>query len=614
MKAWILCFLFLLGGCQLHPSAYTLEQWLNDWQQVLEWQNDQPMHRWEEQFGRAALSQPLTVQTASVVIADVLQEDPEQLVDLGYFQPSAKPEDVVCQAQAQSMIQMVIQDLSERTFMTTKTQLDLSQPILDEVDSLADLASQPPGIYLSEGIYYQVSETGSVDPIPLEKVMNHLQVQTTFQPDLTSAVIFPEGTSFQPDTQTDALTEDYHVQSLRSQYFRFQIGEFKVSGRLWSNGMDVRVRKNDFHHMTLDNQLTLSQLKITADIDLNPLKDPHFLLRADYHLTDSLSLTREKYLNVVTRPMDVEVLQTLCQRLNQMVDRTPVLQQGLELLRFVIPVPGSLDALNVEMVLSLQFLLNGEVTLHFESASSQGFQSLHGSTHKIQQSSWQVQPYLDGSAEFGCQLGLNLHLGGYLLADASMITGVGAEGKASVYLVNTEEKDITELQSQASLSQIDELVSLYQPLHTCYIDTCGDIQVYWFIRLGVGNKPQSLLYKTGLQASFTPVKNAISLLHVENHHVVSQCTRTYAFLDDGDISSSLQISDYQLFLPIGSSQQLTVTGTTGTVIWKSSDTHVVTVQDGFVIAHALGTAIVTVQDESGCENQCVIIVGEEGSL
>lgn len=615
-KKWWYCLGMLLILCGCQQPVYTLENWLNDAIEILSI-DENIMDHWEKSFESEQLTAPLRCQQAAGVLFELLHESGENpldaMTDLGYFSENQiKENQEISEKDGKSLLEKAKNDLVDRTFLENETELTLKQ-LIKPIDSEALLGQVEPGYYETDEGYYYVDEDGTISEVPLEDIIQELEIQTTFQPDLSEGVIFPEGTSFEASPSQMVKQSDLRVEPLRSQYFTFRVKGFKISGNIWKNGMDISVKKSDFYQMTLENQLSISQFSITADVSLNPFKDPHFLLRADYVLDDTLSVERSHKTKVHKQLLKAETLTELKTRLAGLLKGNNGAAEELELLRFSFPVPGSLTALSVDVVLSLDFKLNGEIGLSFKNAAQHGFQTIHGSLMKIQENSWEIEPYLDGNAEFACVLGLDLKLKKFLLADIFASCGIGAEGQSRVHYVNVNEKYVDEDKISVPAVVIEEELSDYQMSKEAFVDVCADIDVYWFVRLGVGADRRSLLNKIGFDYSFTPIKNDFSLLHIENRKIIEECTRNYQFEDPlPKIENHFQISDYQKILSPGESIELTIENAEEKEIeWSSSNVRIATVENGYVQAHREGMATIFAEDQSGHQSSCVIIVISE---
>ena len=609
----------ILTGCR--GPSYAVGEWLEDACLQMGYADQSVITHWQTLLLSADLSEQLTSRHAAVILYDILDEqgnDPYTvMVNLGYFNQQAMDDNVpVYFEEAQSLLEKAKSDLATRTVWQPKTEIVFKEALTGQAADFHELTDADPGIYDVDGLYYRVSEDGDVKEISLDEVLSSLEIEATFQPDLEESIIFPDDVNF-TSAPVEGETSDGHfdIASLKSQYFRFNIGDYRISGRVYSSGLDISCKRYDFYDMTLENQLEISQLKITSDISINPFDDPHILFRADYRVRDTLSLSKNERMNLVKKDLTPEILSSLQTRLASVLSKNPSVQEAIDLLRFSFPVPGTLKSLHADMVLRLCFSLNGEASLIFDADQHYGIQTAHGDTKPIQKNSWSVEPYLDGSAEFACNLGIDLMFGKYLIADLSAESGVGAEGKASVYFVNKKEKQVTMQESASSLSDLEKEIETFQPSREASVDLCADVNVYWFIRLNIGSNRKSLLAKFGVNQSFTPVRENVSLLHIEDHHVVASCTRSYVFSDEKNIENQFQLSKYQVILRPGETEQLTIEATTeDTYTWQSSKPECVLVQEGKVEALAPGVSLITVKNAKGQENACVVIVLKEDTV
>lgn len=612
---YILC-IGLLFGCQ--SPAYTLEEWLSDACDQMAYSDNSVITHWHHLLSDTDLKQPLRAREAAIILFDILDESGEDpfkaMVGLGYFSKSdLELNSLIDFEEAKSLLEMAKKDLLNRTFIEPVTDLELNQPVIASFEKIEELTNQSAGLYEVADGYYEVLENGNIQERQIDEVLSSLEIETTFTPDLSETAVFPQGTIFEADLNLESYRQK-EVDLLKSKYFHFKIGDYKISGRIYDRGLDISCKRLNFHDMTLENQLSLSQLKLTADVSINPLNDPHVLLRADYHLSDTLSLSKNEVIPITKKELNPTLLKELQTRLSKLSNQTSLAQEDLELLRFSIPVPGTLKSLHVDMVLKLHFLLNGEASLTLESSQSHGVQSANGTLKKIQENQWTVEPYLDGSAEMACNLGFDLMIGKYLVTDLSCESGIGAQGTAFVYFVNRKEKSVEKETLNTSLEQVNQVLNLYSPTNQASIDTCLDVNVYWFIRLNIASSSKCLLKRLGVSHSFTPVKENISLLHIENHQVVKQCTRVYDLNEIAQFDNVFQISEYKVTMLVGQKKMLTIENNTNDHYqWQSSDPDIVMVDNGKLEALSAGTALITVRDSKGNENVCVVTVFQEES-
>lgn len=606
----VVCTL-MLTGC--HDNTYTLNQFFQDAVTILNYSDDTVITSWQKLLETRDFNDEVYAQDVAVVLCDALNEESEAMVALGYFTQeeltSIKP---LTQEKAQSLLEKAKEDLSTKTFMEDKTEIELKQ----DMQWTDNLENEPAGFYETEEGYYEVKEDGTIEEMAIEDVLEILEIETTFQPDLSEGVIFPKGTVFQADSSLLLHDDTPTVQPLKSNYFSFNLKDYKVSGRIYSSGLDISVKKKDFYQsLDLENELSLSQFKVTADVSFNPFKDPHIYLRADYKLNDILSLSGKEEKPLVKKAMSEQTLKDLQNRLASLVKIEDISSNDLELLRFSFPVPGTIDSLKVDVVLKLSFLLNGEVSITFETSANHGFHASKQGMMRIQENKWSIEPYAEGKTELSCQLGLDLKLKKFLLADVYTSSGISAEGKTSVYFVNKKEKLVDKQEYEASIQDIEDALSLYAMHDEAYIDVCGDVDVYWFVRLSIGSQDKSLLRKVGFSHSYTPIKNKLSLLHIENHRVVDECTRIYNFKDEKDLQNGLHLNSYQMILKPKQEVILKVeTQDFKTLEWTSSNEKVAIVKDGKIFAKKPGVATITVTDDKKRSSACVIIVTEEDNV
>lgn len=603
---FLLGAIFLLTGC--HQKNYTLENWLSDAVEVLHY-DDSILGHWKELVKQEQLNQSLQSNEAAVILFDILGEEgtsEEVMVDLGYFTADEiKNHQVLSQKEGMDLLMKAKQELKTRTFFETKEDIQFKVEVIPTDEPLENLSA---GYYETVNGFFEVNQDGEVREVPIEEIIEVLEIETTFQPNLSEGIIFPEGTSFQAVSSGISLTQEPTVMHLKSNFFSFTYQGYKISGSVYDQGLGLSVRKDDFHNMTFENNLSLSQLQMTADVSLNPFNHPHCFFRVDYHLEDDLAVSKKTNLMTHKELMTKGNLSEIKSLLNQLLQGQEMAGEPLELLSFSFPIPGTLHFLKVEAVLSLNFLLNGEVGIHFETEAQNGFQAQNGGLLKIQENSWQVEPYFDGTAELACVIGCDLKMGKYLLADLFVSSGVGAHGKTTVYYVNTKEKTVDESQLEVPLTRVEEILLPYTMSQESYVDLCADIDTYWFVRLGVGEKT-SLLRKLGITYSYTPFKQNLNLLHIENHHIVKECTRHYQFDEISKIQNEFQLSHYQVFLEPGETFQLKLENEEIQPIeWSSSDVKIASVEDGIVHAHDAGQATIIVRDDRGRQSSCLIIV------
>lgn len=615
VKLLIFGLAICLIGCKAH--VYTLNDWFKDAIEILGYTDNTAIEVWKKLLNATDVNAELYAKDAALMLYHVLNEEGENveetMIALGYFtEEQLLSSSTIDQDQAKDLLEKAKRDLSTKTFLEDKVDITFKE----EMTFSNDLENEPAGLYETEDGYYRIEETGKISEVPIEEVVEDLDIETTFRPDLSQGIIFPEGTVFQAAPSSMNYQEQLGIQKLKSKYFSFNIQDYKVSGRVHSSGLDLSLRKKDFFHgMDLENELTVSQLKITADVSLNPFKDPHFLLRADYVLNNTLSLSQKEEQDIAKKILTTESLENLKTRLKSLVKLEDVSTGDLELVRFSFPVPGTLNILKVEMVLKMTLLLNGEIGLVFETSANQGFQASKEGMLTIQENKWEVEPYMDGKTELSCQLGLDLKLKKYLLADIYLASGIGAQGKASVYFVDKKKKVVDQQVLDSSLTALEDSLSIYEMNSDVYIDTCADVDLYWFIRINIGASNGSLLRKVGFSQSYTPIKKQLRLLHIEHHKVVDECTRAYQFNDEKELQNGLQLSSYQLILEPHEQVWLFVEGAKDkTLKWQSSDEKVATVSDGLIEAHENGVATIVVQDEDGRQSSCVIIVNAEDNV
>lgn len=587
MKFWLILSIFILCGCQ--TEVYTVEDYLEDTKALFMLEDEINMD--------AKLEDSLTLETVVMMLKELTHEDLDYLVAIGCLENKELDlEKKVSQSEAMAMNQCVYEELYQREFYETYFEME----DISFVDEDVDLTELEEGIYAKEDSFYQVTEQGEVKEYDLEM----LELETTFVPDLSEGIILPENsevsvsdTSFQTNTGIDQLA---------SHYFKFKLKDYTVSGRVQTDGLQIKVSKKLDNGGTLSNELSLDDLKCTVDLSL---KDKEFYFRTDYTLKDTLRFSKSK--TVSNTKLELKSFEEIKQKIASLVP-SHVVEDELHLLTFQFEVPSTANLVKITMDLSLKLLVNGEVELTFSSKQQQGTQTFQSSLNQLNQQQWEVKPYIEGSLECASVLNFGLNLGTVHLADVALQGGIGAEAKSYVHYVDKDKQLIETTSETIDLTTMELLLDQYDLLGSRYVDICGDINVYYFARIAA-NQKTSLLRKLGLYGSLTPIKQQLSLIHIENHQVVDACTKSEILFNPENEIDAFDISNYQLYLTVGKTVDLTTTK--DDCVFSSSNPDIIEVdQTGKVTALKVGYATIIVKDKQGIERHCLVFVQEETSV
>lgn len=488
-------------------------------------------------------------------------------------------------------------DIMTSSFPIHQTHIEYVDDYNGEVFSL----DQPPGIYLYDGQFYQVDDQ-MVTPLNLEDVVADLEIQNTMVVDFEKSVQFPDNTVFSDEP---LMMHDDGVMRLGTpRYFNFMVGDYRLSGGIHQGGFTINVKNRDFRKMTLDNTLSLSNFKITTDISL---KASRFLVRLDYDLKDQFSLKKERSTDITKQVMNSNHLAFLKNKVQHLQPLLPK-EANLDLLTFDIPIPGNIPGLSCKMKVGIDFSLSGEANVTFSASSSQG--SLNQTTLAKQR--YAIEPYLEGKCEIGTKLQADLCYYDYLLTDLSVKSGFGSALKTQLHFVDTKTKQVDEFDSGVCLSDLESYLGDYAMNKDAFVETCIDGDVYGFMKIGFGNGKKSLPYRLGLNHTFTPLKETLSLLHIEDHKNVGRCTRVYHFNEDVVESMTHQLSDYRVTINCGETYQITalVNGR-----FYSEDENICHVdQQGCIYAVQPGTTTIIFEDEAGYQSYCTVVIYQDASV
>lgn len=603
----VFCLALCLMGCQ-HHQTYSIGEWLESLVEQLSYQDDSIMTHWQQLLQDKSLEEPLCITDTILVLNDILDgDDKDFLVAMGlYEKEEITTDNFVSKERAMRLNDKLLEILENEVFSQPKTDATFKPGIIqtDDLDQ-----EHTPGIYETPDGYYVIEDDGTIREARFDEIIAELDIETTFSPDLSESIILPEDAMIQEGevVEQSYLPTTNTLLPISRRHFSFRLNDYQVHGQVWSRGVSVQIKKRTDEGYVLTNDLMLSNLAIHSNVNLKQENEPHFYFRADYDIEDRFSVAKEHKQNFTTKKLDVATLTTLTEQLATLVDQHPKIQNTLDLFKFDIPVPGTLNTLKVQMALQLQLLVNGEASVTLACKQHQGYQNTSSFLHEIQQKEWSLTPYIDGSTELLCNLDFDLCLGQFLIADSFAQSGFGAEGTATMHYVDTQKKAVNKTSMQASLSQIAEVLDDYEDSKEAYIDTCLDANVYWLCRLGVGGNQRSLLRKLGIYASFVPIKEQKGLFHIEDHQIVSECTRQYDFEDWQELKDQLQLSSYQVILKPNETFLLTAV-CDEPLTWFSNDSTIASVKDGCITAHQIGSTMVQVKSESGQSNSCVVIV------
>lgn len=606
----VFCLLLCLMGCQ-QQQTYSIGEWLESLVEQLDYQDDSVVTHWQDLLEDKSLQEPLHIEDTALILNDILDGDGlDFLIAMNlYDQEELTTNSLVSKERACHLNQKLVEILTSEVFSQPKTDVSLN-PDITKTDDLSEETN--PGIYETAEGYYVIEDDGTIREASFDEVINAVDIETTFSPDLSESIILPDDSMIRESevVEQSFLPTTNALLPISRRHFSFRLKGYQIYGQVWSRGVSLQIKKRTDEGYVLTNELMLSNLSVNTNINLKQEKDPRFYFRIDYDLEERFSVTKSQNQNLTKKVMDVATLTTLSQQLASLVDQHPKIKSTLDLLKFDIPVPGTLNTLKVQMALQLQILVNGEASVTLACQQHQGYQNTSSFLHEIQKNEWSLTPYVDGNAELMCNLGFDLRLGQFLIADSYAQCGFGAEGTATMHYVDAKEKTVNTTTLESSLSQISEVLDGYEETKEAYIDTCFDVNVYWLCRLGVGGNQNSLLRKLGIYASFVPIKEQKGIFHIEDHRIVDVCTRNYDFDDWQEIKDQLQLSSYQVILHPNETFLLTAV-CEESLTWLSSNEKIASIQDGLITAHQMGTVMIQVVSESGQRNQCVVIVSND---
>ena len=185
-----------LIGCKAH--VYTLNDWFKDAIEILGYTDNTAIEAWKKLLNTTDVNAELYAKDAALMLYHILNEDGENveetMIALGYFtEKQLLSSSTINQDQAKDLLEKAKRDLSTKTFLEDKVDITFNE----EMTFSNDLESESAGLYETEDGYYRVEETGEITEVPIEEAIEDLDIETTFQPDLSQGIIFPEGTVFQ---------------------------------------------------------------------------------------------------------------------------------------------------------------------------------------------------------------------------------------------------------------------------------------------------------------------------------------------------------------------------------------------------------------------------------
>lgn len=588
MKILLFALMFIFIGCQ--TDTYLLSSYLEDTKSLFLIEGDLET--------KGDINSPLHYKELAEILIDLTHESLDYLYTLECFDESMYlKNEVVSKDQALKINQKVYEDLFQKEYY--ETTFDLGN--ITSVDANEKLNAIKPGIYEQNGDFYEVDENGNVQNYDIKDI----ELESTFSPNLQQSIILPE------DSETTIDDTSFHLASgltpLTSRYFKFAIKDYSVSGRVTEDSLQIKVSKKTESGYKIENELSLNDLKCTIDLSL---EEKEFYFRADYQLKDTLAISKSK--TVKEDHVTLESFEKIKQKISNITNQSPVVDDELHLLSFQFEVPSTAHLINVSLDLSLRLMANGEAKITLSTTQNQGTQTFQDSINHLNQQRWEVKPYIDGSLECASVLGFGFNLGKVHLADFSLQGGIGAGATSKIHFVDVKKKVIETTSQTIDPITIEHLLETYDKLGNRYIDFCADVNVYYFARV-VANQKSSLLRKLGLYGSMTPLKNNISLLHIENHQVVDACTKGEILYDPQIEIDAFDISNYQLYLTVGKRVQLT--SSKNACEYSSTNPAIVTVSsDGIITALKTGYATIIVKDEEGVERHCLVFVQEETAV
>ena len=572
----IVC-LVLFSGCQ--TDVYTLQNYIEDTKELF---------LIETISTSKDVNEPLYYEDMISILKDISHSDEDYLASLSEKQYQNK--DILSKKEATSFNQLVYEDLYAKDYF--ETTFDLGDVIqVDEHQNLSELA---PGFYEQNGSFYEVTENKEVKPFEI----NDFHYEGSFPVDLEESIILPEGSEVNVTPTNFSTTSG--LQQLASRYFQFNLKGYKVNGRVHSDGLQVKVSKKTQNQVSIENELSIDNLKCTVDFNL---EERQFYFRADYNLKDVLSISKTKTKS--ESKITLDSFSQLKEKIESLKSDTIVVDD-LHLLSFNFPIPSTNKLMHLTLDLSLKIMANGEARITFSQQNKQGSQTFRDALNYLNNQKWDIKPKVEGSLECAPSLSFGIDLGTVHLADIVLQGGIGTQASTKVHYVDQEKQLIETTSKDIDLLSMELLLSQYDDFEKQYVDLCLDVDVYYFGRIQA-NQKKSLLSNLGLKGSFTPLKKTFSLVHMENHHVVDACTKGEILFNPEAEINVFDISDYQLYLTVGKTVQLTSTKEQCT--FSSSNTTVAFVDEtGKVKALNPGYATIIVKDESGVERCCLVFV------
>ena len=572
----IVC-LVLFSGCQ--TDIYTLQNYIEDTKELF---------LIETISTSKDVNEPLYYEDMISILKDISHSDEDYLASLSEKQYQNK--DILSKKEATSFNQLVYEDLYAKDYF--ETTFDLGDVIqVDEHQNLSELA---PGFYEQDGSFYEVTENKEVKPFEIDD----FHYEGSFPVDLEESIILPEGSEVNVAPTNFSTTSG--LQQLASRYFQFNLKGYKVNGRVHSDGVQVKVSKKTQNQVSIENELSIDNLKCTVDFNL---EERQFYFRADYNLKDVLSISKTKTKS--ESKITLDSFSQLKEKIESLKSDTIVVDD-LHLLSFNFPIPSTNKLMHLTLDLSLKIMANGEARITFSQQNKQGSQTFRDALNYLNNQKWDIKPEVEGSLECAPSLSFGIDLGTVHLADIVLQGGIGAEASTQVHYVDQEKQLIETTSKDIDLISMELLLSQYDDFEKQYVDLCLDVDVYYFGRIQA-NQKKSLLSNLGLKGSFTPLKKTFSLVHMENHHVVDACTKGEILFNPEAEIDVFDISNYQLYLTVGKTVQLTSTKEQCT--FKSTNTNVASVDsNGQITALNSGYATIIVKDESGVERCCLVFV------
>lgn len=583
MKKYGFLFLFLLCGCQ--KDSYSLSEYIND---------TKALFCVEEIEVYDDLNQPLYAKQLLDILVDLSNEDLDYLFSFDCVtKEMCEENNIISKEIADKMNEYVYNEVYSKQFY--ETNFDIGEVI--SVPSDTDLSCLPQGIYEKDGTIYEVDHNGEYK----EYELDCFELESTFSPNLSESIVLPEGVSLSPSGTS--FFEDRSLIKLKSHYFNFKLKDYKISGSVYPKGVQINVYKKTENGYKIENELTLNNIQCTCDLSLEQ-KD--FYFRVDYDLKDQFKVSKTKTIN--QNKVDLKSFDLFKNAIKNLKEKLPIVEDELHLLTFKFEVPATQKLVTITMDLSLKLLANGEVDLTFKTSNKQGSQSYKDDLHYLNKQSYEFKPYVEGSIECACDLNFGLNLGKVHLVDVGMRGGIGAEATSTIHYVDKKNKWIGSDKVDVDLDKLAQLFEKYNLDDEKYIEFCSDANIYYFGRILV-NQKKSLFKNLGIQGTYTPIKNDISLIHIENKKIVEACTRN-EIIDDENIEIDVfDISNYQFYLKVGKSVQITVSKENCT--FTSSNPEIVSVnQSGVITALQEGYATIVVEDETGYKRSCLVMVAK----